>query len=432
MSFASKQLSSIQSRILSLSETLSSNKDCIAAMPDNSDHSGSKSYPKGQPPHRIPLSKLHTNQIADLANLLPSKHRIHKKNAVRDLRSTRMSGEKTLASKLKEFRGYKQEFKQRLEVGMINDAPLGREIKDSKQELRRTSSDSKGSESGVYNPLQGVTVPQNYSLGDFSIGKPLGKGKLGKVYCAMEKKTGFVCAIKVMSKKDIIDFKIEKNFRREVEIQSQLSHPLCSKLYGYFYDSENVYLILEYAIYGELYSHLKVKRRFSDDLALHYIYQIAQGLQYLHNKSIIHRDIKPENILLSFNNTLKILDFGWSVKLKADHKRLTMCGTLDYLSPEMIESKEHDFGVDVWALGVLCYELLVGKPPFEEIDKNATYKRIAKVDLHIPSFVCADAAHLIENLLQHNPKKRMSLRKVVEHPWIVKNMKHWKTLEVPE
>lgn len=101
---------------------------------------------------------------------------------------------------------------------------------------------------------------------------------------------------------------------------------------------------------------------------------------------------------------------------------MTLCGTLDYLPPEMIEGKEHDQHVDLWSLGVLCYEFLVGQPPFEDQSGGyrATYRRIAKVDLKIPEYVSMEAQDLIKKLLRHDPKDRLSLENVLQHPWLFK------------
>ncbi|OMH83915.1 Serine/threonine-protein kinase ark1 [Zancudomyces culisetae] len=145
---------------------------------------------------------------------------------------------------------------------------------------------------------------------------------------------------------------------------------------------------------------------------------MAHALRYLHSKHVIHRDIKPENILMSQDGRLKISDFGWSVHAPTSRRR-TLCGTLDYLPPEMVEGKDHTNEVDLWSLGVLTYEFLVGIPPFEELSgAEATYKRIATVDLRIPPNISAEAADLIQRLLQYNPTKRMKLEDVLEHPWI--------------
>lgn len=273
-------------------------------------------------------------------------------------------------------------------------------------------------------PTRVPTRGSRLLLSDFEIGKVLGKGKLGKVYCVRHRLSGLICAIKAMSKKELVLLKLEKNFRREIEVQRNLVHPNISRLYGFFFDDTNVYLILEYALHGEIYQLLKTHRRFDDITASNYTFQVAEALMYLHSNGIIHRDIKPENILLASDKTVKLSDFGWSVKTKLE-KRLTICGTLDYLPPEMVESKEHDYSVDIWLLGVLCYEFLVGRPPFEEVDKNATYKRIARVDVQIPSFVEADAADLIHRLLQKDPRKRMPLCEIENHPWIVKYRPLW-------
>ncbi|KDO85871.1 hypothetical protein CISIN_1g0232702mg, partial [Citrus sinensis] len=105
---------------------------------------------------------------------------------------------------------------------------------------------------------------------------------------------------------------------------------------------------------------------------------------------------------------LKIGDFGWSVQSRS--KRHTMCGTLDYLAPEMVENKEHDYAVDNWTLGILCYEFLYGAPPFEAESQKDTFRSIS-----------AEAKHLISRLLVKDSSKRLSLQKIMEHPWIIKN-----------
>ena len=159
---------------------------------------------------------------------------------------------------------------------------------------------------------------------------------------------------------------------------------------------------------------------------------MTQALAYLHSKHVIHRDIKPENLLLGLKGELKIADFGWSVHAP-NTRRKTLCGTLDYLPPEMVEGKEHGEGVDLWSLGVLCYEFLVGQPPFEDqAGYRATYKRIATVDLKIPESVSPEAADLIRQvrhgcvyILLHSccniiQRRGFPLEQVLRHPWIVK------------
>jgi len=155
-------------------------------------------------------------------------------------------------------------------------------------------------------------------------------------------------------------------------------------MYGFFWDEKKIYLILEYAPNDELYKELKrqPESRFDEATSANYIRQLAVALRYLHHKKVIHRDIKPEN-LLNCMGTIKIADFGWSIHAP-ENRRETLCGTLDYLPPEMVENKEHDNKVDIWSLGILCYEFLTGGPPFEAEGNSATYERIKNIDLGFP------------------------------------------------
>ncbi|OAY81457.1 Serine/threonine-protein kinase Aurora-3 [Ananas comosus] len=230
---------------------------------------------------------------------------------------------------------------------------------------------------------------EEWGLGDFDIGKCIGEGKFGKVYLAREKQSGYVVAIKVIFKAKLDKYRFHAHLRREIEIQHGLDHPNVLRLFAWFHDDTRVFLVLEYAAKGELYKLLRSLRHFSEKRA-------ATG-------------------------RLKIADFGWAVQ--SNSKRHTMCGTIDYLAPEMVEKKAHDHAVDNWTLGILCYEFLYGVPPFEAADQFDTLKRILKVDLKFPSthYVSAEAKDLIRKLLVKDSSKRLSLQEILKHPWIVKN-----------
>ncbi|GFT44770.1 hypothetical protein NPIL_174911 [Nephila pilipes] len=263
-------------------------------------------------------------------------------------------------------------------------------------------------------------VKRRWTLDDFDIGKPLGKGKFGNVYLGREKTSKFVVALKVLFKSQLKQNGVEHQLRREIEIQSHLRHPNILRLYGYFYDESRVYLVLEYAPGGELYKVLQQCKRFDEKTAANYMAKIGSALKYCHSKKIIHRDIKPENLLLGQNGELKIADFGWSVHAPSS-RRTTLCGTLDYLAPEMLENKMYDEKVDLWCIGILCYEFLVGKPPFEAENMQTTYSLIRRVAVRFPSCVSSGAQDFISRLLKKEPAERMSIDNVLKHPWILQH-----------
>lgn len=244
------------------------------------------------------------------------------------------------------------------------------------------------------------SIPKQFHLGMFEIGRPLGKGKFGRVYLARERMNGFICALKVLHKNELQHGGVERQVRREIEIQSNLRHPNILQLYGHFHDSKRVFLIIEFAGKGELYKHLRRENRFPEWKASQYIAQMASALRYLHRKHVIHRDIKPENILVGIHGEIKLSDFGWSVHAP-NSRRKTMCGTLDYLPPEMIKpgSSDNTYNekVDLWSLGVLTYEFLVGEAPFEDTPVM-TQRRIARADMTIPSFVSPEGRDLIKRV----------------------------------
>ncbi|XP_014262513.1 aurora kinase B-like [Cimex lectularius] len=264
---------------------------------------------------------------------------------------------------------------------------------------------------------------KKWDLNHFEIGRALGKGKFGCVYLAREKQSQYIIALKVIFKSQVKQAKLEHQLRREIEIQAHLRHPNILKLYGYFHDAKRVYLILEYAKMGELYKILmeQPEKRFNEKRAAFIIKQLADALIYCHSKSVIHRDIKPENILLGAEGQLKIADFGWSVHAP-NSRRETICGTLDYLPPEMVKNLQHDYTVDLWSSGVLCYEILCGKPPFEAKSYKETYYNITHAVYSFPPHVSNLACDLIRKLLVITPHQRLQLKDLLQHEWICQNV----------
>ncbi|XP_034288899.1 aurora kinase C-like [Pantherophis guttatus] len=258
---------------------------------------------------------------------------------------------------------------------------------------------------------------KEWDTGDFEFGKPLGKGRFGAVYLAREKKTHFILALKVMFKSVLEKAQLEHQLRREIEILSHLRHPNILRMYNYFHDRTRIFLMLEYAPGGELYKELQKNQRFDDNRTATYIEEISDALMYCHARKVIHRDIKPENLLLGLRGELKLADFGWSVHTPS-LRRTTLCGTPDYLAPEMIEGSPHDENVDVWCVGILCYECLAGFAPFEAPTRMETFRRIKEVNFKFPPWISEGAKDLIAKVLNRTPSLRLSLEGIMEHPWV--------------
>ena len=259
---------------------------------------------------------------------------------------------------------------------------------------------------------------------DFEVGAPLGRGKFGHVYLCREVVSKVPVAVKVLFKSQLMRYGMENQLRREIEIQKKLSHPNILEMYTFFFDDKRIYLVLEFCTIGELYKELNKRGQFNAKDTCTVIGQIADALDYCHRNDVIHRDLKPENILLDEHEEgkgyyAKLADFGWSIHSKSH--RSTLCGTKDYLPPELIHKKKYDHKVDNWCVGVLCYELMFGDTPFHQASDSETMSNITNVQYAFPTHFESGAKHLIGSLLKFNPTERLDLEKVVCHPWIKSN-----------
>jgi len=243
------------------------------------------------------------------------------------------------------------------------------------------------------------------SLGDLKMHQTIGTGTFGRVRLCTWKPNGRVFAIKILKKSEVIRLKQEEHIASERSLLAMIEHPFVVKLYRTFQDTHFVHMLLEYVNGGEVFSHLRKAGRFSKEFTKFYSGQIILVLQYLHARQIVYRDLKPENLLIGTGGYLKITDFGFA-KIVEDNT-WTLCGTPEYLAPEIIQSKGHSMGVDWWALGILMYEMLCGYPPFYDENPFGIYQKILVGKIDFPKHIDEYAKDIIKRLLVHDRTQRL-------------------------
>lgn len=243
------------------------------------------------------------------------------------------------------------------------------------------------------------------NLSEFEILKTVGVGSFGRVKLCKYKKSQQTYVMKILKKFEIIRQKQVDHLYSEYKILSIMNHPFIVELKGVnTLDSKYLYLILEYVPGGELFSLLRNQYAFPLHQTRFYAAHIVSIFQYLHERSIIYRDLKPENILIAKNGYLKLTDFGFAKKICG--KTYTLCGTPEYLAPEIIVNKGHGIPVDWWTLGILLYEMLVGIDPFCDDDPMMIYQKVIKGKINYPRKLDKNAKSLIKHLLVQDTTKR--------------------------
>lgn len=227
----------------------------------------------------------------------------------------------------------------------------------------------------------------------------------------------------MLKKADILRLKQVEHIKSEVRILSMIEHPFIVNLAGHFQDDKALYMVLEYVQGGELYSHLRREVRFSDEKSKFYACEIVLAFSYLHGMKVIYRDLKPENLLITCAGHVKVTDFGFA-KIVED-RTWTLCGTPEYLAPEIIQSKGHGKSVDWWALGVLIYEMLAGYPPFYDESPFGIYQKILAGKVEYPRHIDVKAKDCIKKLLTNDRTKRLGCIRggsvsVKNHKWFNK------------
>lgn len=266
----------------------------------------------------------------------------------------------------------------------------------------------------IVNPAGGAVESKNqprqtkgkYTLTDFKIERTLGTGSFGRVHLVQSKHNQRYYAVKVLKKAQVVKMKQIEHTNDERKMLQRVKHPFLITLWGTFQDSKNLYMVMDFIEGGELFSLLRKSQRFPNPVAKFYAAEVTLALEYLHAQNIIYRDLKPENLLLDRHGHVKITDFGFAKDVP--DITWTLCGTPDYLAPEVVASKGYNKSVDWWSLGILIFEMLCGFTPFWDGGSPVKiYENILKGRVKYPPYIHHDAQDLLVQLITSDLTKRL-------------------------
>ena len=256
---------------------------------------------------------------------------------------------------------------------------------------------------------------------DFERLKVLGKGSFGEVLLVRLKANNKYYAMKILTKKNVKLRHQEVHTKAERDLMVKINCPFIVNIKFAFQDAVSLYIITEFMQGGEMFFHLHRERKFSEEKTRFYIVEMVLAIEFLHKNKMLYRDLKPENIMIDSNGHIKLTDFGLSKMIKkSKEKAFTICGTPQYLAPEILSDDGYDNSVDWWSLGCVMYEMLVGAAPFKIPRGSYLSADLYKKKVVIPDTVSTEAKDLIRQLLVPNPKKRLGYgvdgaKKIKEH-----------------
>ena len=280
--------------------------------------------------------------------------------------------------------------------------------------------DSKSKEEKDSNPENNIeNLEYSKKIGDYILFDQIGMGTFSKVTRAFHLITEQTVAVKILDKEKIEDEIDIERIIREIEILKNIHHPNIAQMYETYSTVHNFYLMIEYVSGGDLFDYITSHNFLSEKKSCYFFRQIISVLEYLIELGISHRDIKPENILLTESHTqIKFIDFGLSNYCNQNELLHSSCGSPCYASPEMLSGKAYrGTTTDLWSAGIVLYSMLVGALPFDDQELHKLYEQIKVGKFYIPSTLSLEAIDLLKKILEVNPKKRINIEGVKNHPW---------------
>lgn len=271
---------------------------------------------------------------------------------------------------------------------------------------------TEGGLSSLVDDLIQARPDDRVGLEDFSLIRVIGKGSFGKVTLVRKKDNSKIFAMKVLSKPNVVKRKQVEHTRTERRVLGVASHPFIVTLHYAFQTKDKLYFVLDYCPGGELFFHLSRMGRFTEEMTRFYTAELVVALEHLHSLGVVYRDLKPENILLDEMGHIKLADFGLAKDNVTDSNKgaNSLCGTPEYLAPEILSRQGHGTAVDWWGLGMVIYEMLTGLPPWYTRNRQELFERIREASLQFPDYLSREAVSLISSLLHREPERRLGSR----------------------
>mmetsp|Transcript_13549 Transcript_13549/g.29249 ORF Transcript_13549/g.29249 Transcript_13549/m.29249 type:complete len:858 (+) Transcript_13549:507-3080(+) len=321
------------------------------------------------------------------------------------------------------------------DAGGKSKQPLGMSKVQNQKNVRLTSSNVSKEKHSQAQQQEPITIVEHrkrpcgdgYTVHKYNRGKLLGKGGFAKVYKVTSLDTNKEYAVKIVPKANLVKSRARQKLQTEIKIHRTMKHSHICEYKHFFEDKTNCYILLELCHNQSMNEMIKRRKSLTEEETRLLMSQIVDATTFMHDCNVIHRDLKLGNLFLSKTMNIKVGDFGLACRVDStDEKRKTICGTPNYIAPEVIEGNKekrgHSFEVDIWSLGVICYTMLVGKPPYESKDVKSTYRRILANEYSFPNGKVGDDARLlISSMLQTDPKARPSLDEVRNHPFFTQH-----------
>ncbi|KAJ1442339.1 kinase-like domain-containing protein [Ochromonadaceae sp. CCMP2298] len=279
-----------------------------------------------------------------------------------------------------------------------------------------TVAEAEGTQSGCGGGA-GLGVPGsqlvNIQIGPqhFDLLKLIGEGAFGKVLLVRNRLDKKVYAMKVISKKLLKKKNNTQYMKSERDILTKVEHPFIVALYFAFQSETKLFLVLEFLGGGELFFHLRKQGIILEKEVKIYLAELVLAVDFLHQNGVIHRDLKPENVLLRTDGHLSITDFGLAKEIGDGTTARTLCGTSEYMAPEMLTRNGYGRAVDWWSLGALAYEMLVGRPPFQGKSQKELDRKILSERAVVPSYLAPATHALLKGMLEKDMNKRLGSAK---------------------